>query len=278
MAPLTDEQLAAMGLAIQGPDFKGAPQRMPQPSIPNTPAPGPAPSIGAAGASPAPGAPILPDASPQMPRSSLGAKIPMGAQIPTSHQQGKEEYQQNMPQIAPAPTAPAGTIDWQRQRQEELASKNEQADYKAAHPWGDAISAHPGILGKIGHGLAEAGNIAGDILAPGVMQNIPGTEMHKELLRRETDREMQQSVNQEGQEANVEHTQAETGAVPGEEQARQAQTEHTEAETAKDKQPIQESLQQSYGDAVQAAVKDGRNPLDDPKVKQFGDAITNMKK
>src|SRR5882762_868061 len=34
-------------------------------------------------------------------------------------------------------------------------------------------------LGKIGHGLAKIGNIAGDVFAPGVMANIPGTDMFK---------------------------------------------------------------------------------------------------
>jgi len=34
-------------------------------------------------------------------------------------------------------------------------------------------------LGKIGHGLAKIGNIAGDIAVPGVMANIPGTDMFK---------------------------------------------------------------------------------------------------
>lgn len=34
-------------------------------------------------------------------------------------------------------------------------------------------------LGKIGHVLSRIGNIAGDIVAPGVMANIPGTEMFK---------------------------------------------------------------------------------------------------
>lgn len=32
---------------------------------------------------------------------------------------------------------------------------------------------------KLGHGLATAGNIAGDVFAPGVMMNIPGTEMNR---------------------------------------------------------------------------------------------------
>lgn len=38
---------------------------------------------------------------------------------------------------------------------------------------------HRGWLGKIGHGLARMGNIAGDILAPGVMALTPGTDLNK---------------------------------------------------------------------------------------------------
>ncbi len=46
------------------------------------------------------------------------------------------------------------------------------------NPYGSAAN-HPGLLGKIEHGLAKAGNIAGNIVAPGTMALIPGTEMNK---------------------------------------------------------------------------------------------------
>src|SRR5579864_4630315 len=123
---LTDEQLAALGLAMPPPD----------PTI----TPGPAPSV------------ILPSSAPPVyPRSILGNKIPQGAAIPTSHEQGKQEYQELIPKIAPDPTAPLGSYDWQKQRGEQLASRAELMDFKRAHPWGDPISAHPGIGGKILH-------------------------------------------------------------------------------------------------------------------------------
>src|ERR1700744_561266 len=46
--------------------------------------------------------------------------------------------------------------------------------------WGTANN-HPGTWGKIAHVLSVAGNIAGDIVAPGVMANVPGTEMNRSL-------------------------------------------------------------------------------------------------
>jgi hypothetical protein len=46
------------------------------------------------------------------------------------------------------------------------------------HPWGTAEN-HPGTLGKIGHVLSRIGNIAGDVVAPGTMSLIPGTELNR---------------------------------------------------------------------------------------------------
>lgn len=59
------------------------------------------------------------------------------------------------------------------------------------NPYGSEAN-HPGILGKIAHGLAKAGNIAGDILAPGVMANIEGTDLNKQLQENEA----VQNINQ----------------------------------------------------------------------------------
>lgn len=51
---------------------------------------------------------------------------------------------------------------------------------------------------KLGHGLAEAGNIAGDVLIPNVMTNIPGTQRHNEF--------------EEARQARLAGEQARTGA------------------------------------------------------------------
>jgi hypothetical protein len=47
--------------------------------------------------------------------------------------------------------------------------------YQKQHPYGSAVN-HPGVLGKIEHGLSVAGNIAGNALIPGVMPSIPGSQ------------------------------------------------------------------------------------------------------
>ena len=49
------------------------------------------------------------------------------------------------------------------------------ADLNKAHPWGQPGN-HEGFLGKLGHGLAQAGEIASDVvLGPGITERIPGT-------------------------------------------------------------------------------------------------------
>jgi hypothetical protein len=57
----------------------------------------------------------------------------------------------------------------------------EKAEYEKQHPYGSPESAKPGLWGKLEHGLAMAGNIAGDVFAPGVMANIPGTQMNRQI-------------------------------------------------------------------------------------------------
>ena len=44
----------------------------------------------------------------------------------------------------------------------------------------DTLADHPSALGKIGHVLSRIGNVAGDVLAPGTMSLIPGTDLNKE--------------------------------------------------------------------------------------------------
>jgi hypothetical protein len=53
--------------------------------------------------------------------------------------------------------------------------------FQKMNPYGSAAN-HPGLLGKVEHGLAKAGNIAGDIVAPGTMALIPGTDIHKGIV------------------------------------------------------------------------------------------------
>src|SRR5215469_1616038 len=83
-------------------------------------------------------------------------------------------------------------------------------------------AAKPSFWQKLGHGLATAGNIAGDVLIPNVMTNIPGTERHKEFeeagkLRGEEERarmglEQAQTAEAQGRAWNVMHPGAEETA------------------------------------------------------------------
>lgn len=59
-------------------------------------------------------------------------------------------------------------------------ARRQLAELEKQNPYGSAAN-HPGILGKIEHGLAKAGNIAGDVLAPGATAIIPGTDLHRSL-------------------------------------------------------------------------------------------------
>jgi hypothetical protein len=76
---------------------------------------------------------------------------------------------QALPNISPG-VAPGSSSFYQ--------GKLEKLEDQKENPWGSDEN-HPGTLGKIGHGLAKIGNIAGDVLAPATMAMIPGTDMNR---------------------------------------------------------------------------------------------------
>lgn len=88
----------------------------------------------------------------------------------TAKQEGKNQFEEMKPQVTAAPGTP-----------EFFQQKLAQEEYAKEHPLGADISARPGFLGKLEHFGAKVGNIAGDIVAPGVMQDIPGTERYNRL-------------------------------------------------------------------------------------------------
>jgi len=61
--------------------------------------------------------------------------------------------------------------------EEALRLKQAKDTYELQHP------RFTGPLGSVLHGLSKAGNIAGDILAPGIMTAIPGTDLNKAIRR-----------------------------------------------------------------------------------------------
>ena len=152
--------------------------------------------LGAPPAAPAP----APSAAPALPTVGAG-NIPDLAK-PTRQQSnaaGKAEYQAGLPQVTAKPFTP----EW-AQQQEELAQ------YKHLHPLGSNVSAMPGVGGKFLHGLGRVANIAGDILAPGITANIPGSDLYnrgqEKLFRNEfttgTENEQRGAQTKETEEGN----------------------------------------------------------------------------
>lgn len=191
----------------------------------------PDPDAAIRAAQPSPMPTIMP-APTQYPRSIMGSQIPTGAQIPTSHAQGKEEFQEFMPQI----TASPGTADYFRQRQEQL-------DYKAQHPWGAPISAHPGLGGKILHGLSEAGQIAGAAFGPtaAIEAATPGSILHNAMERNQNERGILAGEQEENQ-ASEAQSRATSAAA-------EKERSDTEAENA-DKEQAPKPLFDENGDLI----------------------------
>ena len=66
-----------------------------------------------------------------------------------------------------------------------------------ANPEAPTLTKPRTLLGKIGHGLAEAGNIAGESVFPGQMAMIPGTDLYK---RATAERQFQHGLEAERQQ------------------------------------------------------------------------------
>jgi hypothetical protein len=89
------------------------------------------------------------------------------------------------------------------------AMRRDIMEYKSENPWGSAGN-HPGILGKIAHYGSAIGNIAGNVVAPGVMMNIPGTELNKKAqaqgVEKRIEKEVPEVTAREAEENKPENT------------------------------------------------------------------------
>lgn len=147
----------------------------------------------------------------------------------------------------------------------------------AMPPEGRAAMAEPqrmgepkqrGWLGRIGSVASRMGNIAGDIFAPGVMANIPGTDMNKRLeaQRAERTKGKQQQLVAEQENADANKSRADTEA-----------RKETFAET-KGPQAKTENVQQGYADAIRDALANDRDPNTDPHVQAWKKALQDEQK
>lgn len=273
-------------------------------SSPNAPPPSKAgepvaPDLAAPAASPdaANALRIAPMQPPKItPKESIAAGMELHGT--DAHEEGKRQYQEMRPEITAAP----GTSQHEEQT---LA----QMQYDKQHPWGGEISPHPGAIGKIGHVLAKVGNIAGDIVAPATMANIPGTELNKQVqergeqellgteraaeseepLRAAQTKELEARAAKEGEGAPEIIEDAAGNAVGWRDEKGMPHSleEESTPQVFKDmadvwqgkaaaKQP-HENLEQGLAGAVADALAKGTKPSDDPAVKAWGDELQKYK-
>jgi hypothetical protein len=146
------------------------------------------------GAMEPPGTPESPEPqvnpAPAQAQSILGAEVPPGQPIPADkmNEAGKKEFHETMRGFEQRDAANRGAMlaldpsdpDYLKKlgahQAQEGMLKSEQAHFQKMHPWGSEESAHPGVLGKIGHVASEIGQVAGSAVAPGVVASIPGTQ------------------------------------------------------------------------------------------------------
>jgi hypothetical protein len=89
------------------------------------------------------------------------------------------------------------------------AMRRDIMEYKSENPWGSAQN-HPGLGGKIAHYGSAIGNIAGNVVLPSVMMNIPGTELNKKAqaqgVEKRIEKEVPEVTAREAEENKPENT------------------------------------------------------------------------
>lgn len=142
-------------------------------------------------------------------------------------------------------------------------------------------------------GLARVGDIAGSALFPAVAMNVPGTELHHDLLENQQEHKIAEGEGQQEKLAQVEEQEAraqelahpkpqlemtDQGLVRVPQEGEAAPVTMGGAPLKKAEPEKLENMQQLYAQAVQDAVGRGVKPEDDPKVQQYADAITSLQK
>jgi hypothetical protein len=214
-----------------------------------------APPLTSAWAQPDPNAP---------PPSVLAPVSELGGQLPASAAQP----------ISPAPKSPMEQqIGSDQQRLEKVR-------WEQQNPWGTPEN-HPGKLGKLAHVFSSLGNIAGDIFAPGVMANIPGTQMNRNMQEGGLAKRLNAEIGDEStnayRDAETGKTEAETPQIAPDAESKR-NLEGAQADEARNKIAQGPDLAQAYAHAVGQAIKNGTDPAQDPIVQHLSDAITSIQK
>lgn len=159
-------------------------------------------------------------------------------------------------------------------------AKLQKVQWHQDNPWGTPEN-HPGKLGKVAHAFSTLGNIAGNIVAPNVMANIPQTQLGMKAEEGQLAKRVQQEQTAEGEnqerQALTNKTNVDTGLEPGkvasEEGLQSAQTDEAKQRTT----TAQESLINTLSHYVHADIVAGKDPNANPIVQQLQDQIANTK-
>ena len=125
-------------------------------------------------------------------------------------------------------------------------------------------------------GLARVGDIAGTALFPGVAAEVPGTELHHNILVAQANHRANQGLAEQKEEAGIADTQAQ--APLREAQTREAEARAAEATAAAGKAGKPENIQQEYADAIIDALNNNRNPATDQRVQALKPYIPTTEK
>lgn len=87
------------------------------------------------------------------------------------------------------------------------------------------------VKNPVARGLLRAADIAGTAFFPNITAQIPGTELHHNVLVKRAEGAVNEDVNRAKENATTAETEARTAAIPGEEALRTAQTAEAKART-----------------------------------------------
>lgn len=150
----------------------------------------------------------------------------------------------------PIPPALQSKLDEPSPMDQDISNTQEQlrkVRYAQAHPWGTPEN-HPGKLGKLAHVFSEIGNVAGSIVAPNVMANIPQTQLgmkaNEERLTGRLNEEEKNKALENQEAATTAHLNAETPEVAPNAASQRAlqgaQESNLESETKMREHPLPE--------------------------------------
>jgi hypothetical protein len=168
-----------------------APAEVKQPSRMPVPAAEPAPQVKPT----SPGMPqMTAQAAPTMATPTYGGPgkaVPQGQMIPEK-QLPQDEFKAKMAAYDTQIQAALDTATPEGKEQADRLALAKQ-NFQHKNPWGSEGN-HPGFMGKLGHGLAMAGNIGLDVLAPKTAELIPGTQLNRMQQQAATERGIGEDV------------------------------------------------------------------------------------